>query len=144
MTRRHVVEEGQRFGMLVITNPDAKRVWRTSYRPKGTPAAEVRCDCGATRIVPILRLVSGRTSSCGCAKRARVLAINALRWRIPRAEVFERDTRPRWMARVVIGVYDTRQEAQEAADQALKELLAGGIAREEEHGNDGSRVGSRV
>lgn len=58
MTR--LVAAGDRFLRLVVL-----RVWRDgkNYR------AEVRCDCGAERVVLCSNLVNGHTRSCGCYRR---------------------------------------------------------------------------
>lgn len=58
MTR--LVTAGDRFLRLVVL-----RVWRDgkNYR------AEVRCDCGAERVVLCSNLVNGHTRSCGCYRR---------------------------------------------------------------------------
>jgi len=54
------ITEGQRFGSMTVTEPDAGR------HPAGHRLARLRCDCGAETVVTYSQLVSGATLSCGC------------------------------------------------------------------------------
>lgn len=64
-----VAEPGQRFGRLVVTDPDVRVYIRSS--PYAQRVAVCRCDCGAEATVPIYRLFNGHTQSCGCLLRER-------------------------------------------------------------------------
>lgn len=64
-----VVQSGQRFGRLTVTDPDV-RVYKGSS-PWARRAATCRCDCGAETTVLIYHLADGRTRSCGCLHRER-------------------------------------------------------------------------
>lgn len=50
---------GQRFGMLTVT----KRAGTNKYRKA---LWKCKCDCGKTKIVSSVDLVTGNTKSCGC------------------------------------------------------------------------------
>jgi len=62
---------GQRCGRLVVLqrapNEGARAAWH------------VRCDCGAEKIVTGNHLRRGRTRSCGCLLRERIVALNQSR-----------------------------------------------------------------
>lgn len=64
--RKHVLEVGQKFGRLTVTNPDAEPIG-------GERAAEALCECGTTVLVLVGNLVRGMVESCGCLFRERVL-----------------------------------------------------------------------
>lgn len=55
------------------------------------PTALWRCDCGAEKILPIRRVVSGATKSCGCLLRAKGDAWRAAR-RFPDQKEYVKDT----------------------------------------------------
>lgn len=61
---------GQRFGRLSVSSEAYKN-------PKGIRAVACVCDCGAEKECLISDLSGGRVTSCGCAKRARVLDMGA-------------------------------------------------------------------
>ena len=50
---------GQRFGRLVALSAEGKT-------ENNTTIWKCQCDCGNTKCVPISRLTSGKTRSCGC------------------------------------------------------------------------------
>lgn len=54
---------GQRFSMLVVTEPE------TGLRSCGKRMIGVTCDCGAAQIVMGSDLTRGHTQSCGCTRR---------------------------------------------------------------------------
>lgn len=82
---RLFVECGQRFGRLVVL--DECEVPRGD-RPSGTRrAAEVRCDCGAERVVSVYDLLCGHTTSCGCWHREIASAAATAQWQRRRADV---------------------------------------------------------
>ena len=85
------VAVGQRFGRLVVTNPEV-RVPKKG-RASGVRGAEVRCDCGETRRYSLAALRRGQCVSCGCFKRDRMVA-----WSKSRStHHLSRDPRfPRW------------------------------------------------
>jgi hypothetical protein len=58
------------FGLLRVVDPDAGRVGRSRFRPKGSRAARVQCRCGTVKLVAIFSLRSGGTVSCGCLRRS--------------------------------------------------------------------------
>lgn len=69
------VEAGQRFGRLVVIDPEARR--QLPSVPCGRRAALCECDCGNQAIVAISHLLlEGGTVSCGCAQRERVAQVN--------------------------------------------------------------------
>lgn len=76
------VERGQRFGRLVVIDPEARSKPTRNY-PKGRRTPEVACDCGVTKRVAIYDIVGGKTASCGClhdeVAEARVRDFNAAR-----------------------------------------------------------------
>ena len=55
---------GQRFGKLVA-------ICKTDERKSGSVVWECKCDCGKTAYVAVQYLRSGKTRSCGCAKRGK-------------------------------------------------------------------------
>lgn len=57
----HVVQVGQRFGSLVVVNPDGGL--RNRYRQ-----VICKCDCGRDHSVRITLLVNGVSKSCGCGR----------------------------------------------------------------------------
>ena len=59
MTRRRALSAGQRFGRLVVIDPDA--------RYKDSWGAVMRCDCGMTKTIAVRNL--RRIRSCGCLQR---------------------------------------------------------------------------
>ena len=59
MTHRRALSVGQRFGRLMVIDPDVR--YRDSW------GAIVRCDCGNVKTIAVCRL--GRTLSCGCLQR---------------------------------------------------------------------------
>ena len=54
------------------------------------PTALWRCDCGKEKVIPVHRVVSGATKSCGCLLRAKGDAWRAAR-RVP-AQEYVKDT----------------------------------------------------
>ncbi len=63
--RTQYVEAGQRFGRLVVKDPDAVIDW-----PSGPGRGAVcLCECGTEKLIGLRQLLSGRTSSCGCLLR---------------------------------------------------------------------------
>jgi hypothetical protein len=66
---RIFLEEGQRFGRLVVLQATDVKVGVSAARPEGRRAVICRCDCGEIVTTAIRQLVSGQTKSCGCLKR---------------------------------------------------------------------------
>lgn len=60
------VTPGERFGRFTVIEEVARHV-----SPNGQPQRRVfaRCDCGAEVVVLFASLRSGKSKSCGCAKR---------------------------------------------------------------------------
>jgi hypothetical protein len=58
-------EPGQRFGKLVVTGPVITR----ESGGKRRKAVQCSCDCGASPVVDLERLLGGNTKSCGCLKK---------------------------------------------------------------------------
>lgn len=56
------VSIGQQFGHLVVHDAEVRT-------DSGRRAASCRCDCGRTTVVPVSKLTSGHTTSCGCRQR---------------------------------------------------------------------------
>jgi hypothetical protein len=57
---------GQRFGRLFVLRRDGTNKW-------GTAIWWVRCDCGVEKPAPAIGLVNGRSRSCGCLRRERMM-----------------------------------------------------------------------
>lgn len=57
--QRLFVTEGQRFGRLVVVDPETRN-------ERHDRAARTRCDCGNYTTVTIYNLLRGDTQSCGC------------------------------------------------------------------------------
>lgn len=66
--RNLFIQAGQRFGRLVVVDPEA-RTAPTSAVPSGKPGALCRCDCGTQQVIAVARLLDGHTRSCGCLQR---------------------------------------------------------------------------
>lgn len=82
---------GDRFNHLTLV----KLVGNVEYGRIGNrvlrhPTALWRCDCGTEKVIPVHRVVSGATKSCGCLLRAKGDAWRAAR-RIP-AQEYIKDT----------------------------------------------------
>ena len=60
---------GKRFGKLTA-------LYDTGERKNGKPLWECRCDCGNITKVKSCNFVSGRTKSCGCYSREKVIEMN--------------------------------------------------------------------
>jgi len=59
--KRMVVTLGEQFGRLTVTSDEGVVAGKTS--------AKCLCSCGNTVTVPLTRLRSGRTTSCGCYQK---------------------------------------------------------------------------
>jgi hypothetical protein len=69
---KHTISKGQRFGRLVVSDPDA-RLAPTRGAPYGTRAAVCLCDCGTvTGPIRYGSLIRGDTTSCGCLMREQL------------------------------------------------------------------------
>lgn len=69
MPKQHTIVPGQRFGRLVVVGQDL-----SASRGKQQRFWALRCDCGMYRSVPTVRLMSGKTRSCGCLRREVTIA----------------------------------------------------------------------
>lgn len=54
------IDEGDRFGRLTVTEPDAGR---NRHHKR---LVRVRCDCGTVKVLALNHLRSGVITSCGC------------------------------------------------------------------------------
>lgn len=61
-----VVEKGQRFGFWTVIREAAPR---TSVRGGKRRAVEVKCRCGAEKVIDLSTLRQGQSKSCGCLQR---------------------------------------------------------------------------
>lgn len=80
MKGRTKPEPGDKFNRLTLV----KLVGYAEYGRIGDrvlrhPTALWRCDCGAEKVIPVRRVVSGTTKSCGCLLRAKGDAWRAAR-----------------------------------------------------------------
>ena len=57
---------GQKYGRLLVTGTTEEK------DANGRTLYECQCDCGGTKKVPAYLLMSGRVSSCGCARKGHV------------------------------------------------------------------------
>ena len=82
---------GDRFNRLtlvkIVGNVEYGRIGNRVLRH---PTALWRCDCGAEKVIPVHRVVSGATKSCGCLLRAKGDAWRAAR-HVP-AQKYMKDT----------------------------------------------------
>lgn len=82
---------GDRFNHLtfvkLVGNVEYGRIGNRVLRH---PTALWRCDCGAEKVIPVHRVVSGATKSCGCLLRKRGDAWRAAR-RVPAQEKYMND-----------------------------------------------------
>jgi hypothetical protein len=62
-TRRLFVKPGQRFGRLVVVDPEGPAHRRSGRTDR---YASLRCDCGSECSVALSALIRGYTRSCGC------------------------------------------------------------------------------
>ena len=80
MANRPKPSPGDKFNHLTLV----KLVGNVEYGRIGNrilrhPTALWRCDCGAEKVIPVHRVVSGATKSCGCLLRAKGNAWKAAR-----------------------------------------------------------------
>lgn len=60
-----------------FTEPAAARFGRlTVIEARGAGLVRARCDCGTLRYARLRDMRAGKVTSCGCAKRARLIAAN--------------------------------------------------------------------
>lgn len=57
---------GQKYGRLLVIGATEEK------DANGRTLYECQCDCGGTKKVPAYLLMSGRVSSCGCARKGHV------------------------------------------------------------------------
>lgn len=77
---------GDRFNRLTLVKlVGSAEYGRIGNRVLRHPTALWRCDCGAEKVIPVHRVVSGATKSCGCLLRAKGDAWRAAR-RVPTQE----------------------------------------------------------
>lgn len=80
---------GDRFNHLTLVElVGSVEYGRFGERVLRHPVALWRCDCGVEKVIPVHRVVSGATKSCGCLLRAKGDAWRAAR-RVPAQEYME-------------------------------------------------------
>lgn len=57
---------GQKYGRLLVIGATEEK------DANGRTLYECQCDCGGTKKVPAYLLMSGRVSSCGCARKGHI------------------------------------------------------------------------
>jgi len=83
------IEPGQKFGRYTVL----REIPNAGSRRK----AECECQCGTVRTVDVYKLLSGHSSSCGCARRESLNAWVNSPENVERLRALHRD--PEWTAR---------------------------------------------
>lgn len=71
MIPRRAISSGDRFGRLEVIE--------TMRKPNGRPAFRCKCDCGGEQLAMYSQLIGGYTTSCGCARIDRAIALGRAR-----------------------------------------------------------------
>lgn len=83
MNRRRRIFNGKKFGRLTVLKDVQDRI-----TPKGKTMryVECLCKCGTIKEISICSLLSGKTKSCGCYRKERIIQINTINGKYARTK----------------------------------------------------------